>query len=397
MNSRTMLLGLIFLSQSFNFALTLQPMLLTQSGALLPIQAGLTLAFGSLISGVMQPYLGSLLDHGRVKRTFALIAITYVIGIYGYWSPNAPAWVLVLSCLVLVMSGLTQRTIISMAVVASCRGEERAEASSMRYLVSNAALAVSSGIALLTFKEWRRELLVIDLITSLILAAGMLRHLKKKMSLTCVGRPRTTMKESRDLLLAAMKIHGKRISGLSLTTICFSANLTYLPLLFAKRGSADTDIQAMILMGNALVVILAAKPLRKLTRHWTGHRIGKVGTALIAAGVLFAPLTDSLPWVLLGVLIWTLGEVIFIPWEQLQLFNCFDDSSPGVASGAVSFLFSVCQILAPVLTTLLLALPDALSALVMVSLSIGGYAIYRRSLLTVPRVDSTPTDLPSAA
>lgn len=378
MDSRTLLLGLVFLSQSFNFALTLQPMLLTESGALLPVQAGLTLALGSLLSGVLQPWIGGLLDHGRVKRSFALVVITYLIGIYGYWSPTAPAWMLVASCLLLVMAGLTLRTIVSMALIANCQGEERAEAASLRYLVSNAALAVSSAIALVTFKDWRHELLLVDLCTSLVLAGGMLRHLKIKMSIH--GKPRTTLKHSKAVLLSAMKTHGKRITGLSLVTICFTANLSYLPLLFAKRGVADTDIQAMILMANAVVVIFAARPLRKLTRHWTGARIGKVGTALISFGLLFAPFSESVAWVLAGVVVWTIGEVIFIPWEQLQLFNCFDDVSPGVASGAVSFLFSICQILAPILSTVLLAVPDALAGALLVALSIGGYAIYRLSL-----------------
>ena len=378
MNSRTLLLGLVFLSSSFNFAQTLQPMLLTESGALLPIQAGLTLAMGSLISGFMQPLIGSLLDQGRVKRGFFLVAVCYALGIFGYWTALAPGWQLVLSCLLLVMAGMTLRTIVSMALIASCHGDERAEASSMRYLVSNAALAVSSAIALVCFKNWRKELLLIDLITSLILAAGMLRHLKRKMA-DC-SNPRTSLRKSKDVLLQAMKTQGRRIAGLSIVTVCFSANLTYIPLLFAKRSLANTDISAMILMANAIFVILSAKPLRRLTRHWSAQRIGKVGTVLIASGMCFAPLTSSVPWVMVGILIWTIGEVIFIPWEQLQLFNCFDNASAGLAAGAVSFLFSICQILAPVLSTLLLAMPDSVAVVVLTLLPVAGYWVYRSSV-----------------
>lgn len=378
MNSRTLLLSLVFLSSSFNFAQTLQPMLLTESGALLPIQAGLTLAMGSLFSGLMQPLIGNLLDQGRVKRGFFLVAICYALGIFGYWTAAAPGWQLVLSCLLLVMAGMTLRTIVSMALIASCQGEERAEASSMRYLVSNAALAVSSSIALICFKNWRQELLMIDLVTSLILAAGMLRHLKRKMA-EC-SNPRNSLSKSKDVLMQAMKKHGRRIAGLSMVTVCFSANLTYIPLLFAKRSLANTDISAMILMANAMIVILSAKPLRKLTRHWTAQRIGKIGTVLIASGMGFAPMTSSLPWVMVGIVIWTIGEVIFIPWEQLQLFNCFDNASAGLASGAVSFLFSICQILAPVLSTVLLAMPDPLAAIVLTLLPVVGYWIYRSSV-----------------
>ncbi|MBC7659070.1 MAG: MFS transporter [Chitinophagaceae bacterium] len=381
MNSRTLLLGLVFLSSSFNFALTLQPMLLTESGTLMPIQAGLTLAMGSLLSGVMQPLIGNLLDQGRVKRSFFLVAISYILGIFGYWNPGAPAWQLVASCLVLVMAGLTLRTIVSMALIASCQGAERAEASSMRYLVSNAALAVSSSISLVAFKDWRRELLLVDLVTSLVLAAGMLRHLKRSQG-EC-SKPRASISESKNVLIGAMKIHGKRIVGLSMVTICFSANLTYLPLLFAKRGLANTDVSASILMANALIVLLAAKPLRRLTRRWGPQRIGKIGTILIASGMCFGPMTTSLTWVLAGIVIWTLGEVIFIPWEQLQLFNCFDHAPSGLASGAVSFLFSICQILAPVLSTVLLALPESFAAVTLTALPIVGYWIYRTTVKNV--------------
>lgn len=388
MNSRTLLLALVFLSQSFNFALTLQPMLLTESGALLPIQAGLTLAVGSLLSGLLQPYIGNLLDQGRIKRGFSLVAISYVLGVFGYWNKAAPAWQLIASCLLLVMAGLTLRTIISMALIANCQGEERAEAASMRYLVSNAALAVSSSISLFAFAEWRAQLLLIDLGTSLCLAGGMLWHLKRNMK---CSRPRASIRESKAVLMHAMRNHRSRIVGLSMVAVCFSANLTYLPLLFAKHGMANTDVSASILMANALIVMLAARPMRRLTRLWPAQRVGKIGTCLIAAGMCFGPLTSSMPWVIAGIVIWTLGEVIFIPWEQLQLFNCFDDASPGLASGAVSFLFSICQILAPVLSTALLALPDAAAAVILTSLPIAGYWIYRASVKP-PKEQDPPYD-----
>ncbi len=376
LSSRFFLLILVFFSQSFNFAMTLQAMLLTESGALSPVQAGLILAFGSLVAGCLQPFLGGLLDQGRVKRTFVLIAVAYAIGVYGYWNPNSSAGLLALASLVLVMAGLTLRTIISMALIASCQGEERVEAASLRYLVSNAALAVSSGIALFTFKNYRHELLLIDLATSLILAFGMLRHIRKRQ---CQNQgAKISMKESKDHLLAAMKRYGRLIIGLSLITVGFTANLTYIPLLFAKRGGADTDVQAMILLSNAIVVILFMNPVRKWTKSWPGSRIGKIGTLMIASGLIVAPLTNHVPTVLLGVVIWTLGEVIFIPWEQLQLFQCFDDTSPGVASGAVSFLFSVCQIISPVFASLLLAVPEWISILLMLAVTLGGYCIFRK-------------------
>ncbi len=355
--------------------MTLQPMLLTESGKLSPVQAGLILAFGSLMAGCLQPYIGGLLDQGRVKRTFALIAIAYSLGVYGYWNVSSPASLLGLACLVLVMAGLTLRTIISMALIASCQGEERVEAASLRYLVSNAALAVSSGIALFTFKSHRHELLLVDLATSLILAFGMLRHIRKRQCQNQNGR--ISLQESKAHLYTAMKKYGRLIIGLSLVTVGFTANLSYIPLLFAKRGAADTDVQAMVLLGNATVVILFMNPVRRWTKSWPASRIGKVGTLMIASGLMFAPLTSHVGLLLLGVVIWTLGEVIFIPWEQLQLFKCFDDTSPGVASGAVSFLFSICQILAPVFSSLLLAVPEWISIVLMLLVTLGGYAIFR--------------------
>ncbi len=219
---------------------------------------------------------------------------------------------------------------------------------------------------------------MVDLVTSLILAAGMLRFLKVKM--VEHQRPRASIRESHAVLGQALKKHGRRIIGLSMVTVCFSANITFVPLLFARRGQANTDISAMILLANAVLVILSAKPLRLLTRHWGAQRIGEVGTVFIAAGVCFAPLTSSWTWVLFGLVLWTIGEVIFLPWEQLQLFNCFDNASTGMASGAVSFLFSICQILAPVFSTLLLALPDRAAAALLVLTPILGYWIYRSSL-----------------
>lgn len=172
-SQRNRLLALVFLSQSFNFAGSLLPSLLSESGRMSSVQAGFALALSSLLAGFWQPVTGIWLDRGQILRTFWIVFFAYSIGIAGFLIQDVGPALTLMSAIAVVLSSATSRTLVSAALVARFTGEERAKASALRYFVANAAMSVACLLALLLFKEYRAELLLADWVTTLLLAGGL--------------------------------------------------------------------------------------------------------------------------------------------------------------------------------------------------------------------------------
>jgi hypothetical protein len=380
------LLSLVFLSQAFSFAVTLLPNLLAGTGLFSPVQASLVLALASLLSGFWQPLMGRWLDEGRFRIALTLIVSAYAFGIFSFMTQTSSSLAIIGGALSLVLAMTTLRTLSSLAIVGRFQGEERAHMAGIRYLVSNFALGVAAAIAFQWLNTHRTLLLSIDLITTLILGSGLTWFLlrehrkQKEAAVSSAGSLR--------ILREAFHTHGLPIAGICLITIGFMAQVTYLPLHLTQKGLPATEWNAMVLLVNTLTIVLGMKGLRHLLRNRSDGQRGALGAGLIAVGLALVPLVSS-PLALIGVtLIWTIGEMIFIPWEQVKLYECFGHAQPGLASGAITFVMTICQVLAPLLTTSLLLVPETVASLMLLALPLSGFALYRWGA-QVPRLWGT--------
>ncbi|HYX34914.1 MAG TPA: MFS transporter [Oligoflexus sp.] len=369
------LLSLVFLSQAFSFAVTLLPNLLAGTGLFSPVQAGLVLALASLMSGFWQPLVGRWLDEGRYRTAFAIIASAYALGIAAFLSGAASPSIIILGALALVVAMTTLRTLQSLAIVGRFQGEERAHMAGVRYLVSNFALGVAATIAFQWLTTHRTLLLSIDLVTTLILGTGLTWFLlreRRKQSTSVISSA-----GSLSVLRGAFHKHGIPIAGICLITIGFMGQVTYLPLQLTKRGLPAVEWNALVLVVNTATIVLGMRFLRRLLTNWSDQQRGAAGAGLIALGLALVPLVSS-PGALVAVtLVWTVGEMIFIPWEQVKLYEFFGDAQPGLASGAITFVMTICQVLAPLFATILLMVPEAVASGLLLVLPLGGFALYR--------------------
>jgi hypothetical protein len=369
------LLSLVFLSQAFSFAVTLLPNLLAGTGLFSPVQASLVLALASLMSGFWQPLMGRWLDEGRFRIAFTLIASAYVFGIFSFMTQRSSSLAIIGGALSLVLAMTTLRTLSSLAIVGRFQGEERAHMAGIRYLVSNFALGVAAAIAFQWLNTHRTLLLSIDLITTLILGSGLTWFLlrehrkQKETAVSSAGSLR--------ILREAFRTHGLPIAGISLITIGFMAQITYLPLHLTQRGLPATEWNAMVLIVNTLTIVLGMKGLRYLIRNRSDGQRGALGAGLIAVGLALVPLVSSPLGLIAVTLVWTIGEMIFIPWEQVKLYECFGQAQPGLASGAITFVMTICQVLAPLFSTILLLVPETVASFLLLALPLGGFALYR--------------------
>jgi predicted MFS family arabinose efflux permease len=369
------LLSLVFLSQAFSFAVTLLPNLLAGTGLFSPVQASLVLALASLMSGFWQPLMGRWLDEGRFRIAFTVIVSAYAFGIFAFMTKQTSTIAIIGGALALVVAITTLRTLSSLAIVGRFQGEERAHMAGIRYLVSNFALGVAATIAFQWLHTHRTLLLSVDLVTTIILGSGLtwfLMRERRKQSETAVSSA-----GSLAVLREAFQSHGLPIAGICLITIGFMAQITYLPLQLTKRGLPAVEWNALVLIVNTVTIVAGMHLLRRLIKNRSDGQRGALGAGLIALGLALVPLVSS-PGALIAVtLIWTIGEMIFIPWEQVKLYECFGHAQPGLASGAITFVMTLCQVLAPLFSTILLMVPELVASFLLLALPLGGFALYR--------------------
>jgi hypothetical protein len=275
----------------------------------------------------------------------------------------------------LVVAMTTMRTLSTLAIVGRFQGEERAHMAGVRYLVSNFALGVAAAIAFQWLTTHRTLLLSIDLTAALILGSGLtwflLRERQKQ------GTAVVSSADSLAVLRTAFQTHGIPMAGICLITVGFMGHVTYLPLQLTKRGLPAVEWNALALLVNTVTIVVGMRFLRRFTRSWSDGRRGTIAAWLIAFGLSLVPLVSS-PGVLIAVtLIWTVGEMIFIPWEQVKFYEFFGEAQPGLASGAITFVMTLCQILAPLFTTILLMVPDVVASLLLLLVPLGGWMLYR--------------------
>lgn len=99
---------------------------------------------------------------------------------------------------------------------------------------------------------------------------------------------------------------------LSVASLVYAQQTGVLALAVRESGYS-TDVYGWLLALNAVVVILVEVPLSRHTGRWQRRTPLILGTVCICAGYAVNLVGISLPVLVLGVLSWTLGEVLMTP------------------------------------------------------------------------------------
>jgi hypothetical protein len=73
----------------------------------------------------------------------------------------------------------------------------------------------------------------------------------------------------------------------------------------------------------------------------------------------------------------------------VKLYEFFGHAQPGLASGAITFVMTICQVLAPLLATILLMVSEPVASFLLLALPLGGFALYRWGV-PFPRTGNQP-------
>lgn len=132
-----------------------------------------------------------------------------------------------------------------------------------------------------------------------------------------------------------------------LTYMVFLQTNAALPLFMVQDLRMPVTYFGAVFVLNTLLIICLEIPLNLLTIRWPHRASLSLGTALIAVGLgVLAGVTTKVG-VAVSVVIWTFGEMIFLPSAAAHIASEAPDGRRGQYLGAYSMTFSVAMMVGP--------------------------------------------------
>jgi len=142
--------------------------------------------------------------------------------------------------------------------------------------------------------------------------------------------------------------------GLSfLFAVVFMQNATTLPLNMALNGISKSTFGA-ILAVNGVLIVLIQPVLGPFLARFTRSKTLACGAALVGLGFGLNAIARTAPLYLLGVIIWTIGEIGVLPVANSVVADLAPPDVRGRYQGAYGLSFGLAVCVAPALGTLVL-------------------------------------------
>lgn len=144
------------------------------------------------------------------------------------------------------------------------------------------------------------------------------------------------------------------LAGLFLLGVVFLQHEGALPVYLVRDLGLPTSFYGMIFAVNTVMIVLLEVPLNLAMAGWPHRRALVLGAALCAAG-FGALVLASEPWsVVLTVVVWTFGEMIFFPVSATYASELAPPGRQGAYMGAYSMAWGLAFTLGPAAGTALL-------------------------------------------
>lgn len=330
--------------------------------------------------GALRVMQGSLLLSGGVLLLFPLArGLEAVLGLTLVWSLLSEA----------------VRPASLAALTGSLPPEKRTAAIALNRLAINLGMSVGPAVggflALVSFPL----IFVVDGITSLLAGAGLTlavwklglrRHedrAAEHAALAGAAVPRGVLRDGRMLFF---------LSGLFLLGVVFLQHEAALPVFLVRDLGLSTSFYGMIFAVNTVMIVLLEVPLNLAMAHWPHRRALVLGAALCAAGFGALVLASGPVGVILTVVVWTFGEMIFFPVSATYASELAPPGRQGAYMGAYSMSWGLAFTVGPALGT---ALMDRFGAAALWSamLAVGLASAGMMAALTRP--EPAPAALPA--
>jgi MFS family permease len=136
--------------------------------------------------------------------------------------------------------------------------------------------------------------------------------------------------------------------------ITFFQHISTMPLYMVQDLKLSPAKYGLSFTFNTILVILLEVPLNIYTSHWSFRRSLSIGSMLIALGFGSMVLATNFLTVLLTVVIWTFGEMIFLPGCAAYVAEIAPPNRQGQYMGFYTMAFSVAFTIGPWFGTVLM-------------------------------------------
>jgi len=224
--------------------------------------------------------------------------------------------------------------------------EDRVRAFGLLYWAVNLGVAIGLALAGLIASVSYTLLFVGDGLTSLAFAWVVWRFVPET-------RPESRPETVREVLAGLVVPLRDRIFlpflllHLALATIFFQFQLT-LPLDMAANGISPAGFGLLMAMNGGIIVVLQPLAARWIASRDPAHAMA-VGAALIGVGFGMNALHHTVGWYALGIVVWTVGEIAYLPVVSTIPSELAPAALRGRFQGAYSLSWAVAAFAAPAL------------------------------------------------
>ena len=124
------------------------------------------------------------------------------------------------------------------------------------------------------------------------------------------------------------------------------------PLQVTFLGFSATTY-GMLMSLNGLIVLAIELPLTAITRRYTARAMMAGGILVIGVGFGMIALVSTLPLLALTVVVWTLGEIMYMPVASAYVADMAPEGMRGRYQGALGLTFGFGLVVGPALGTVL--------------------------------------------
>ena len=168
---------------------------------------------------------------------------------------------------------------------------------------------------------------------------------------------RTTKHEERHLERARTSILRDRgfllfLGAVFLTAVVFMQNASTFALHLNDLGYSASTYGALLALSGVLVVALEL-PVTSWTQHRRRTTMVAFGALLVGLGFFMLSLADTLPILVLMVIVWTLGQIVESPASSAFVSDRAPEHVRGRYQGALGSMFASAAIVGPLLGTVL--------------------------------------------
>ncbi|MFB6440768.1 MDR family MFS transporter [Streptomyces sp. NPDC056411] len=139
------------------------------------------------------------------------------------------------------------------------------------------------------------------------------------------------------------------VVGLNLLLVTlYQQGLVTLPLAMGRAGFDSTDF-GLVIAANGILIVALQIPVTRLIEHRSAGPLLVLSALLTGVGFGLTALADSVPFYVLTVCVWTLGEIINSPTQMSLVARLSPVQGRGRYQGVYTLSWSVAAFVAPLL------------------------------------------------